>query len=216
MPTELPLNSAATSGPTPAADDSDAHDRELMVRITRQRDTAALEALYVRFRPRLKSFLRRLTHDEALIEEAYNDVMVTVWRKSHQYEARSKVSSWVFSIAYRACLRMVKKQQKRDATFEMSGDDLADYAAPEAPADTEGADALVAAVKQLKPNHRLVIELCYFEGHQLGDIAQIVGCPTNTVKTRLHHARKNLRKIMETAQERLDTNNALANESSLS
>jgi len=210
MPTELPQKPAV-----PAVDDSDAHDRELMSRITNQRDTAALEALYVRFKPRLTSFLRRLTNDEGLLEETYNDVMVTVWRKSHQYEARSKVSSWVFSIAYRACLRMVKKQQKRDATFEMSGDDLPDFAAPETPPSADGADALVAAVKLLKPNHRLVIELCYFEGYQLSDIAKIVGCPTNTVKTRLHHARKKLKTIIETAHSRMDTNNVLANKSTL-
>jgi len=200
MPTELPQKPAV-----PAVDDSDAHDRELMSRITNQRDTAALEALYVRFKPRLTSFLRRLTNDEGLLEETYNDVMVTVWRKSHQYEARSKVSS----------LRMVKKQQKRDATFEMSGDDLPDFAAPETPPSADGADALVAAVKLLKPNHRLVIELCYFEGYQLSDIAKIVGCPTNTVKTRLHHARKKLKTIIETAHSRMDTNNVLANKSTL-
>ena len=205
MPTELPAKSDS--------DDRDVLDRELIARITADRDVAAMEALYVRFKPRLMSFLRRLTNDETLLEEAYNDVMVMVWRKSHQYEARSKVSSWIFSIAYRACLRMVKKQSKRDATFELVGDELPDIAAPDEAASPEGADELIAAVQHLKPNHRLVIELCYFEGHSLDEIAQIVGCPANTVKTRLHHARNKLRAIIEIARRRLHTDNALANES---
>lgn len=193
MPTELPE--------TTATDERDPLDRQLMARVTNDRDAAAMEAIYVRFKPRLTSFLRRLTNDEQILEEAYNDVMLTVWNKSHQYEARSKVSSWIFSIAYRACLRMVKKQSRRDATFELVGDELPDLATPEP--DTESAAELVSAVRSLSPKHRLVVELCYFEGYSLQEIGNIVNCPANTVKTRLHHARKKLRTIIEVARERL-------------
>lgn len=207
MPTELPLQ------PTP--DERDVLDRELMARITEDRDVAAMEDLYVRFKPRLMSFLRRLTRDEMVLEEAYNDVMVTVWRKSHQYEARSKVSSWIFSIAYRICLRMVKKQSKRDATFELRGDELPDMAAPEPVGSPEGSEDLIAAVKRLNPKHRIVVELCYFEGYSLEEIAQIVDCPANTVKTRLYHARNKLRTLIEAARQQLTADSALAHESTL-
>jgi len=177
MPTELPLQ------PTP--DERDVLDRELMARITEDRDVAAMEDLYVRFKPRLMSFLRRLTRDEMVLEEAYNDVMVTVWRKSHQYEARSKVSSWIFSIAYRIC------------------------------GSPEGSEDLIAAVKRLNPKHRIVVELCYFEGYSLEEIAQIVDCPANTVKTRLYHARNKLRTLIEAARQQLTADSALAHESTL-
>lgn len=208
MPTELPEKSTDN--------ERDVLDRELMARITEARDVAAMEALYVRFKPRLMSFLRRLTRDEMVLEEAYNDVMVAVWRKSHQYEARSKVSSWIFSIAYRICLRMVKKQSRRDATFELRGDELPDLAAPELDTAPEGADDLVAAVKHLNPKHRIVIELCYFEGYSLEEIAQIVDCPQNTVKTRLYHARNKLRSTIEAARQRMTAETPLAHESTLS
>jgi len=208
MPTELPEKSNP--------DERDILDRELMTRISNDRDVAAMEALYVRFKPRLMSFLRRLTRDEMVLEEAYNDVMVAVWRKSHQYQARSKVSSWIFSIAYRICLRMVKKQARRDATFELRGDELPDMAAPEFVGAPEGADELNAAVKRLKPKHRIVVELCYFEGYSLEEIAQIVDCPTNTVKTRLYHARNKLRTIIEAARQQMTAKSALAHESTLS
>lgn len=205
MPTELPEHSVT--------DERDPLDRRLMARIADDRDVAAMEALYVRFKPRLMSFLRRLTTDEALLEEAYNDVMVTVWNKSHQYQARSKVSSWIFSIAYRTCLKMVKKQSRRDATFELSGDELPDIVAPGEEAGTDDAAELAVAVRGLNPKHRMVIELCYFEGRSLEEIGEIVGCPANTVKTRLHHARKKLRTIIEVARARLNAEVATPNES---
>ena len=52
------------------------------------------------------------------------------------------------------------------------------------------------AVQQLSAKQRLVVELCYFEGYSLEEISHIANCPLNTVKTRLHHARKRLREIL--------------------
>ena len=93
------------------------------------------------------AFLRRLTRDDELIEEAYNDVMVLVWEKAHQYQARSKVSSWIFSIAYRACLRMVKKQNRRDTFLELVGQDTPDIV-EEAEDTSENFDHINAAIQK--------------------------------------------------------------------
>lgn len=201
MPTDLPV--------TATSDERDPIDRALLYRVRDDRDIAAMEALYGRFQPRLTSFLRRLTRDEGLIEEAFNDVMVKVWEKSHQFQSRSKVSSWVFSIAYRTCLRMVQKQSRRETTFMLAGDNLPEMAAPEADsphATNEHTDnaKLTAAVRALPPKQRLVVELCYFEGNSLEEIARIVSCPKNTVKTRLHHARNKMRELLESAQSDLE------------
>ena len=108
---------------------------------------------------------------------------------------------------------MVKKQSRRDATFELSGDELPDIVAPEEEAVTDNAAELVVAVRGLSPKHRMVIELCYFEGRSLDEIGEIVDCPANTVKTRLHHARKKLRTIIEVARARLNAEVAAPNES---
>ena len=192
MPTDLPE-------PSPA-EERDALDRELLLRVAHDRDVAAMEALYVRFKPRLGSFLRRLTRDESLIEEAFNDVMVKVWDKASQYQERSKVSSWIFAIAYRTCLRMVKKQTRRDLTFQLMGDDLPEVAAPGDDMDAiDGHPELQRAVKTLSAKHRIVVELCYFEGYALDEISHIVDVPVNTVKTRLHHARRKMRELLSSA-----------------
>lgn len=181
-----------------AVDSVDAADRELMERLAGCRDHAAMEQLYLRYRPRLLGFLRRLTDDQDVREEAYNDIMVKVWEKAHQYQGRSKVSSWIFSIAYRTCLRMVKKQQRRDKVIQLVGQDLPEIA--QAEEDGQFDDKQIqAAVRGLPAKQRIVVELCYFEGYSLEEIGRIVKCPQSTVKTRLHYARKKIQQMLEIA-----------------
>ncbi len=178
----------------------DRSDRALIERISSSRDHTAMETLYVQYRPRLGSFLRRLTYDDNLIEEAYNDVMLKVWNKAHQYQGQSKVSSWIFSIAYRTCLRMVKKQKFRQGILDVLGQNSTPNDAPDnmlLDETTEQADLIGQALETLSAKHRLVIELCYFGGYSTEEVSQIANCPTNTVKTRLHHARKKIRTFVE-------------------
>ena len=197
--------------------DGDAADRMMLRRIADDRDVAAMELMYNQYRPRLTSFLRRLSRDDGLIEEAYNEVMIKVWDKAHQYQGRSKVSSWIFTIAHRTCLRMVLKQQKREQLVELAGDDLPDVAVgPSGTGDVgAGADSMFdgaqmnAAIKKLPTKQRMVIELCYFEGYSTEEIGQIVGCPTNTVKTRLHHARKKIQTFLQQADQQLQPSLAI-------
>ena len=134
--------------------------------------------------------------DEGMIEEAYNDVMLTVWRKAHQFRAGSKVSSWIFSIAYRVCLRMVRKQKFRSGVLEMFGQTQKEPPKGEE-AHREDESLITQALERLSAQHRSIIELAYYCGHSTQEIAEIAGCPVNTVKTRLFHARKKIREFVE-------------------
>lgn len=184
--------------------DDERENRVLLVRVAENRDMAAMERLYHRLRPRLVRFMHRLTADMALIEEAYNDVMLIVWNKAAQYESRAKVSSWVFTIAYRACLRLVKKSQRRNAMIHLTDNEQLDAVSADNAEHIEDNQHLAAAVHQLSAKHRMVIELCYFEGYSIEEIGHIIKCPANTVKTRLHHARKKIKAILAEAQRSLD------------
>jgi hypothetical protein len=67
-------------------------------------DRRAFEMLYRAYFPRLARFLHRMTRNSALIEEIANDTMLVVWQKAATFNGSSKVSTWVFAIAYRrAC-----------------------------------------------------------------------------------------------------------------
>lgn len=196
MLTDATTNGAPAQAEVAAADEEDRLDRQLLQRIAQARDAAALERLYGRYRERLPAFLRRLSRDPALIEEVYNDVMVKVWDKAHQFQGQSRVSSWIYSIAYRDCLRMVKKQRRRDLVVQLVGQEVPEI---DSASESDSVDLpvdralLQQALGKLPPKQRLVLELCYFEGHAIEDIARIVSAPANTVKTRLHHARNKVR-----------------------
>lgn len=181
---------------TTSRDSDDLIDKALLRRIADEQDSAALQTLYRRYAPRVTGFLRRMTQDSGLIEEAYNDVMLTVWKKASQYRAESKASSWVFSIAYRVCLRMVKKQKFRAGVLDMLQKERQSEGF-EADRTVERSDLIQAALEKLSIPHRLVIELSYFRDFSTEEIAEIVGCPRNTVKTRLFHARKQVRSFVE-------------------
>ncbi|MEN7342295.1 MAG: sigma-70 family RNA polymerase sigma factor [Pseudomonadota bacterium] len=182
---------------SPAQDeDEERAHRVLLVRVAHDRDINAMQALYESFRPRLVRFMRRLTPDMTLIEEAYNDVMLIVWNKASQYESRSKVSSWIFTIAYRACLRLVKRSKKRNDMIHLTDNESLDSATTEQAQTDHENRQLAAAVQRLSAKHRIVIELCYFEGYSIQEIGEIIRCPVNTVKTRLHHARKRIKTLL--------------------
>ncbi len=181
-------------GMTKTATDDD--DRRLIERIAARRDTAAFERLYHDYRRRLGPFMYRIVNDQAANEEAFNDVMLTVWRKASTYNGRSRVSTWIFAIAYRQCLKSLRSARRyRDEQA------LPDELAAEA-GNPERQDLVATALEGLSAEHRLVIELSYFGGHTYQEIAEIAGCPENTVKTRVFHARRRLRDIMAGLGER--------------
>lgn len=168
----------------------------LLQRIADNGDTRALEVLYKAYRPRLAGFLRRVTDNQELISESVNEVMYRVWKHAGQFNGGSKVSSWIFAIAYRECRRIVEKENKHaniaDALAAES--DLVEVSTDSSAADER--EVIQTALTQLPAEQRLAIEMSYFLGKSVKDIAEIANCPENTVKTRMHHARRKLRELI--------------------
>lgn len=183
----------------------DTVDVVLLRQIAQNRDKHAMQTLYKSYQNRILPFLKRMTDDFELIEEIYNDVMVSVWNNAHQFKGDSKVSSWIFSIAYRSCLRMLKKAQMRERLYDafslflLTANDDTDEP-QEHPRSTE----IEQAVKSLPAKQRLMVELSYFQGCSLQEISEIAKCPLNTVKTRLHHARNKIKLVLETTEMRAE------------
>ncbi len=167
----------------------------LLVRIA-ERDLAAFETLYRGYHPRLQRFLERVTRRPGIVEEVLNDTMYVVWRKAASYNFRSKASTWIFGIAFRRALKALKRI---DEPVEERPDERADdeERGPEASvAARETQRGIARALRSLSPDHRAVIELTYFEGCSCQETATIMGCPVNTVKTRMFHARRRLRELL--------------------
>ncbi len=182
---------AANSGVTAAPTDANGRELVLLTRIALQRDAGALERLYQVYRPRLGAFLFRLVQDEALCEEIFNDVMLAVWRQAGDFNGKSKVSTWVFAIAYRQGLSRLRSRRE----FTELDEDMPE--GRERQEEFERQQLLGKAILALSPEHRLAIELAYYQGLNYREISEIAGCPENTVKTRIFNARRKLREQID-------------------
>jgi RNA polymerase sigma-70 factor, ECF subfamily len=179
------------AGPPGAGQDP--QELALLARIA-ARDARAMHELYHLYHRRLARFLMRLTSRYDLAEEIINDTFWVVWQHAADFRGASQLSTWIFGIAYRRALKTLQRVR------------------PEPPADsTEPADAvedpwqqaelrewLGAALGKLPHDQRMVLELAYHAGHSCEEIAAIMQCPVNTVKTRMFHARRKLKGLLAT------------------
>ena len=166
-----------------------ATDRELIDRVA-ARDQEALQDLYHGYFERLSRFAFRVTRDTDSVVEIINDTFLVVWNKAGEFRGDSSVSTWIIGIVYKKALKSMRRRRRFEG-FDV--DELG-----------TGIDAierqmdLQKSIEQLSPQHRAVLELTYYFGYSYREIAELVGCPENTVKTRMYHARRTMRALLET------------------
>lgn len=163
------------------------------------RDRKAFEALYNLYYRRLFGYLLKVMRQADLVEEVLNDVMLAIWKGAPGFDGRSRPSTWIFGIAYHKALKALAR---RASHTERSDPDRE----PAEPVDSEEPESLLArrelatvlgqALRVLPPEQRTVVELTYYYGLPYQEIAEIMGCPVNTVKTRMFHARRRLRELL--------------------
>lgn len=160
----------------------------------RERNFQAFEELYRSYRPRLSRFLTNLVHRPQLVEEIYDDTMLAVWTRPESFRGDAKLSTWIFAIAYRQALKALRRidepVEESRSELPASADDEPDHHVIQRQAQT----VLFRAIRELSPAHRAVVDLVY--AHEMGyrEIAEIIDCPVNTVKTRMLHARRHLKR----------------------
>jgi RNA polymerase sigma factor (sigma-70 family) len=178
----LGFDKKTTASPKRSAEDV---DTGLVSRIVAG-DLRAFEALYRIYHPRLDRFLSLMT-----------DTMLVVWRRSDTYNRQSKVSTWIFAIAYRTALKALRKQ---DDPVELEADEelTSEDSGPEQRliADQTRSQVL-RGLEALSVEQRSVLVLTYFHELPYGEIARIVDCPVDTVKTRVFHGRRRLRALLQ-------------------
>jgi RNA polymerase sigma-70 factor, ECF subfamily len=185
-----PHKSTQFPGRRPADD----HERALLQRIEMQ-DREALRRLHLLYYDRLARFLRRITRRLAVVDEVINDTFVIVWRKAGDFRGESLVSTWIIGIAYRKALSALRAERRAEALLvaPLSQEQQPSTVSGES---TDNFELLARAMECLSPEHRAVIELTYYCGYSCAEIATIMQCPANTVKTRMFHARNKLRVLI--------------------
>jgi len=172
-------------------------DADLIARLCKQ-DEKALELLYHHYYSRLFRFVARVTRRENLIDEVINDVMYVVWEKAETYNQQCQPSTWIFGIAYNKARQSLRNAGNKDeeSLDEMDDDNLVFEDNDSGLKQLEMTNWLESALDKLSPDQRAVIELTYFQGLHYSEIAVLMECPENTVKTRMHHARKKLAVVL--------------------
>ena len=169
-----------------------------LIRSVAKGDRGAFERLFRSYHGRIYKFSIRMLQDHVLADEVACDTLYAVWTSAGKFREQSAVSSWILGIAYRRSLKSYKRNarhtDKREPAFEM--EDLVE-SSPDANPETftnnaMELDQVQVALATLSSNHRAVMELIAL-GYSVNEIASIVGCPENTVKTRTFHARRQLR-----------------------
>lgn len=179
---------------------AESEDERLVARIATG-DRQSFERLFRKYGERVFRYAHRLISDVTKAEEVTNDVMMEVWKTAARFEGRSKVSTWILGITRHLALNAIRRKQLDTVEMEDAPPLVADDAHTAA-IDLDRhtlADGLRVALAKLSTDHRDVIELTFFHGCSYQEIADIVGCPENTVKTRMFHARKQLRVLLSAA-----------------
>jgi RNA polymerase sigma factor (sigma-70 family) len=175
-------------------------DDAALMHLIAQRDARAFDVFYQRYHRRVFRFVARKVRSDALAEEIASDVMMALWRGAASFEGASSVSTWLLGIAYRQTLRALNRDRKHskvdsdEEAVAVVADLTMTRPEPRAMADNDRS-ILRHGVESLAEHHRVVVELTA-NGHSYSEIAGMVGCCENTVRTRMFHARQHLKRFL--------------------
>src|SRR5262249_29348601 len=150
-------------------------------------DAKALERLFARTETRVFRFLMRIVKSEAVAEELLNEVFLSVWQNARRYEGRSAPLTWMLSIAHnKAVSAMRKKTEVLGIAEEAAQDLVAEDDAPDTVVLKQDKSAKIrGCIEELSTDHRTILDLVYYQEQSVAEVAEILGIPENTVKTRM-------------------------------
>lgn len=177
-------------------------DHNFLIEQIAQGDKQALAALYRALeRPVYKFIVSRL-NDPHEANDILHEVFMDVWRSAGRFEGRSKVQTWIFGIAYRKSIDVMRKRGRMDLTDETP--DMADDSPDQETCLAAGQEAAHVrhCLETLEDDHRSAITLAFYQDMTYGEIAEVAGVPEGTIKTRIFHAKKLLMRCLSGRVER--------------
>lgn len=174
-------------------------DEALIKRIA-DRDQLAMRTLFARYRVALYRWLLRLVSDTATAEDLLSEVFLDVWRHAAVFEGRSSVSTWLLAIARNKAISARRRRPDVELNDELTST-LADPADdPELMLERKDREEVLRrSVAQLSQGHAEIIDLVYYHGKSVNEVAEVMGLNAATVKTRMFYARKKLAELAAAA-----------------
>ncbi len=159
-------------------------------------DESALRELNAEYGKRLYAYALRLTGDQAKAEDVVQDVLVVVWKTAARYRGEGRFIAWLLGIVHHTAMNSI-----RHASIQISEameESLpANTNSPETQAQlNQQGEWVRKGLESLSSEHRAVLELVFYQGLSLDEIAQVCRCPLGTVKSRLAYARQHLKGIL--------------------
>jgi len=172
-------------------------DETLIARIAGG-DRLAMQVLFARHHVRVYRFVLRLVQNQATAEDLISEVFLDIWRQAGKFEGRSAVTTWMLGIARFKALSALRRRQDDELDEEVAEliEDHADDPETALAKKDQGA-VLRQCLTALSAEHREVIDLVYYHEKSVEEVAEIVGIPAATVKTRMFYARRKLSELLK-------------------
>jgi RNA polymerase sigma-70 factor (ECF subfamily) len=165
---------------------------DLVGRIASGQDDA-LRELYVLYGQRLYAHAVRITRSPAVAEDVLQESLLAVWRGASGFRGEGRVLAWLLGIVHHKALNAIRGRLPASCHEQPAQVADAGPALDELVAQEERREWLKAALERLSVEHRAVLELVFYQGLSLSEVAQVSDCPVGTVKSRLHYAKSQLR-----------------------
>jgi RNA polymerase sigma-70 factor, ECF subfamily len=173
------------------------HSDEALLEKVAAGNRLAMQVLFARHHVRVYRFVLRLVGNDAVAEDVTSEAFLSVWRQAHRFEARSAVTTWILAIARYKALAELRHRNEAPADEESAEtSDPADDPEVAFQAKHRG-EILRRCLTQLSREHREIIDLVYYHEKSVQEVAEILGIPGNTVKTRMFYARRKLSELLE-------------------
>lgn len=172
-----------------------------LIRDTARGDVAAFASLYNDVAPLIYGMARRVVRDERIAEEITQDVLLTIWQQAGRFDEQAGTGrAWALTIAHRRAVDRVRSEQAARNRHDRYGreteitpfDEVAETAQRSA-----DHDAVAAALAELTTLQRQAVSLAYYGGHTYREVAQLLGIPLGTVKTRIRDGLIRLRGALQ-------------------
>jgi len=170
-------------------------DLEPLLLATAEGDRAAFERFYQATSPKLFGVVRRILKDNALAEEALQDVYVRIWQMAPSFDAtRGKPLAWAATLARYRAIDLVRRSAARDAPAPEH--DLPEQAAPLSGLDLGDREALMRCLDTLPEEQRLCVVLAYVDGYSREELGTRFSRPVGTIKSWLSRCLTTLRQCL--------------------
>lgn len=165
-------------------------DVELLVAVAGG-NRGALRALYERHAPWLTLRLSRRCGDPDVVDDAVQDTFLAVWRQADRYDGRGEVAAWIWGIAIRRLIDLLRRRPRRE--FALGHREEVEPSAEEQVLLGVEYGDLAGALNRLSPELRAVVQATVLDGLSTREAGRLLGIPAGTVKTRMMRARAQLR-----------------------